>query len=438
MLKKTALILMIALTLSLLCGATLMSWEFSTYAGNEATGTANVIAPNVSATAPSGIVSRGAGLNAATNGGRFNANNWNIGTLSNAITGNDYMTFVITPATGYKMALSTLNFRLERSSTGPNAFTFRSSTDGFTADIGTIPFTGTASTFSLSLTGFSELRTAVEFRMYGYGAGGTSGSAGFEGSGTDLEIIGTVAPDFSVPNVETSSVTNISYYGCTGGGNITSTGGSAILASGVVIGIAASPLIGGTGVMQISSDLQEVGIFSVQAEGLDSNTLYYLRAYAENAAGTSYGDDVSFTTALFPAPILMPPTSITDSSFKARWQHVVNAQNYRLDVASSPVFSDGSNTNLISEGFSGGATAPVGWTFSAIGSDVYTGAGYFGIASPAIKFDNTGDAILTPALANPTSISFWLKGNSTSGVSAFLVQEYYQSAWHTVANITVG
>ncbi|MDY0152167.1 MAG: MBL fold metallo-hydrolase, partial [Candidatus Cloacimonas sp.] len=32
----------------------------------------------------------------------------------------------------------------------------------------------------------------------------------------------------------------------------------------------------------------------------------------------------------------------------------------------------------------------------------------------------------------------WLKGNSTSGVSAFLVQEYYQSAWHTVANITVG
>jgi beta-lactamase superfamily II metal-dependent hydrolase len=36
------------------------------------------------------------------------------------------------------------------------------------------------------------------------------------------------------------------------------------------------------------------------------------------------------------------------------------------------------------------------------------------------------------------SSDLWLKGNSTSGVSAFLVQEYYQSAWHTVANITVG
>ncbi|MCK9303150.1 MAG: hypothetical protein M0P35_08165, partial [Bacteroidales bacterium] len=237
MFKKTALISIIVIAFSLLRGVTLMSWEFSSYAGNETSGTANVIAPNVSTVAPSGTVARGAGLTAATNGGRFNANNWASGTLDGAITGNDYMTFSIAPASGYKMALSTLNFRLERSGTGPNAFTFRSSIDGFTADIGTVSYTTTTWTpFSLTLTGFSELRSSVEFRMYGYGATGTSGSAGFEGTGTDLEIVGTVSPDFSAPVVATSSVTNVSYYGCSGGGNITSTGGSLILDSGVVIG----------------------------------------------------------------------------------------------------------------------------------------------------------------------------------------------------------
>ncbi|MDD3235240.1 MAG: MBL fold metallo-hydrolase [Candidatus Cloacimonetes bacterium] len=438
MFKKTALISIIVIAFSLLRGVTLMSWEFSSYAGNETSGTANVIAPNVSTVAPSGTVARGAGLTAATNGGRFNANNWASGTLDGAITGNDYMTFSIAPASGYKMALSTLNFRLERSGTGPNAFTFRSSIDGFTADIGTVSYTTTTWTpFSLTLTGFSELRSSVEFRMYGYGATGTSGSAGFEGTGTDLEIVGTVSPDFSAPVVATSSVTNVSYYGCSGGGNITSTGGSLILDSGVVIGTSASPLIGGTNVLQISSDYQEMGSFSVQVEGLDASKLYYLRAYATNAAGTSYGDDVSFSTALFPAPILMSPTSITNSSFKARWQPVVNAQNYRLDVASSPVFSEGSNTNLITEGFNSGATAPAGWTFFSI-TETYTSSSNYGIASPSIKFESSEDYVLTPILANPTSISFWMKGNSTSGASAFLVQEYFSSSWHTVANITVG
>jgi uncharacterized protein (TIGR02145 family) len=38
------------------------------------------------------------------------------------------------------------------------------------------------------------------------------------------------------------------------------------------------------------------GTFSSSITGLTANTLYYVRAYATNSAGTAYGNEVSFTT----------------------------------------------------------------------------------------------------------------------------------------------
>ena len=42
----------------------------------------------------------------------------------------------------------------------------------------------------------------------------------------------------------------------------------------------------------------ETGYFSVAITGLTANTTYYARAYAINAAGVAYGNQVSFTTLL--------------------------------------------------------------------------------------------------------------------------------------------
>jgi len=38
------------------------------------------------------------------------------------------------------------------------------------------------------------------------------------------------------------------------------------------------------------------GSFTVEMTGLTANTIYYVRAYAQNSAGTAYGDEESFST----------------------------------------------------------------------------------------------------------------------------------------------
>jgi hypothetical protein len=91
-------------------------------------------------------------------------------------------------------------------------------------------------------------------------------------------------------------------------------------------------------------------------------------------------------------------------------------------------------TNIVDEGFVGGATAPSGWTFTGIAS-TYTSAGNYGRASPSLKFDTTGDQIATPALNSPTNLQFWIKGQGTDSSSALLVEGYNGSAWSTVANV---
>jgi hypothetical protein len=40
-----------------------------------------------------------------------------------------------------------------------------------------------------------------------------------------------------------------------------------------------------------------IGTFSSNLTGLISSTTYYVRAYATNAAGTAYGNQISFTTS---------------------------------------------------------------------------------------------------------------------------------------------
>jgi hypothetical protein len=59
-----------------------------------------------------------------------------------------------------------------------------------------------------------------------------------------------------------------------------------------------------------------LGIFTGTITGLTLNTKYYLRAYATNVAGTTYGNEISFTTDPASLPVLntLETTSITQTS----------------------------------------------------------------------------------------------------------------------------
>ncbi|MEI7726952.1 MAG: SUMF1/EgtB/PvdO family nonheme iron enzyme [Bacteroidota bacterium] len=96
-----------------------------------------------------------------------------------------------------------------------------------------------------------------------------------------------------LPTVTTMAVTSITSTTASSGGNVADQGGSEVTVRGVCWSTTAGPTISlstktinGTG----------TGTYTSAITGLTAGTLYYVRAYATNSAGTSYGNEVSFTT----------------------------------------------------------------------------------------------------------------------------------------------
>jgi uncharacterized protein (TIGR02145 family) len=100
----------------------------------------------------------------------------------------------------------------------------------------------------------------------------------------------------TIPVLTTNIVSNITTTAINSGGVITSDGGAQVASRGVCWSTGTTPTItdGHT------SDGSGTGSFTSQVAGLNPNTLYYLRAFATNSAGTAYGNTLSFTTLKLP------------------------------------------------------------------------------------------------------------------------------------------
>jgi uncharacterized protein (TIGR02145 family) len=92
----------------------------------------------------------------------------------------------------------------------------------------------------------------------------------------------------------TTAASGITSTTATSGGNITADGGSAITARGVVWSTSQNPTIDLT---TKTVDGTGTGSFTSNFTALSTNTLYYVRAYATNSAGTAYGNQQTLTTA---------------------------------------------------------------------------------------------------------------------------------------------
>lgn len=90
----------------------------------------------------------------------------------------------------------------------------------------------------------------------------------------------------------TAVVTDITQTGAIAGGNISDDGGMEVTARGVCWGKSESPSIKDSK----TEDGKGKGIFTSQIVELSPNTTYYVRAYATNSVGTSYGKAISFKT----------------------------------------------------------------------------------------------------------------------------------------------
>jgi len=94
------------------------------------------------------------------------------------------------------------------------------------------------------------------------------------------------------PSLTTNEVTCVTLKTATCGGNISDDGGAAIIARGVCWGTNQTPTVE----ENKTTDGAETGSFTSDISGLSENTTYYVRAYATNSVGTSYGETVSFMT----------------------------------------------------------------------------------------------------------------------------------------------
>ena len=131
------------------------------------------------------------------------------------------------------------------------------------------------------------------------------------------------------------------------GGNITSENGSAVTARGVCYSITIGPTIAGTH----TSDGSGLGAYVSSLAGLTDGTTYFVRAYATNSSGTSYGNEISFTTVAIVAPneviiqsmAFIPVTLTVPVGTTVRWKnkdnvaHTVTSDTGAWDSGNIPV-----------------------------------------------------------------------------------------------------
>ena len=181
-----------------------LTFDFAALAGGEATAESNF--NNAGLT--SSTISRGSGLTASANAGRFNAANWALTSIENAVTGSKYMEFTITPNAGQKFTVTTIVVQWQRSGTGNTAIALRSSVDSYAADIDgvkTVVDNTSTQTFSWTVNQ-AESTAPVTYRFYSY-AESTSGSGGpGDGVGNDIVVTGTVNSSSATSPAITSSL----------------------------------------------------------------------------------------------------------------------------------------------------------------------------------------------------------------------------------------
>ncbi|MCK5839882.1 MAG: hypothetical protein KAG99_08535, partial [Bacteroidales bacterium] len=108
--------------------------------------------------------------------------------------------------------------------------------------------------------------------------------------------ISFTATTYILPTVITAEMTAVTHNSATGGGNVTSEGNAPVIVRGVCWSTSQNPTINDN----FTTDGTGSGNFISSLADLEPATTYYVKAYATNAGGTTYGSQISFMTSLGP------------------------------------------------------------------------------------------------------------------------------------------
>ncbi len=227
----------------------------------------------------------------------FDANGW--GTYAwptaNALNTGTYYEFSVTPSTSYNFTVTSFDFTtLYATSTFCYSKVFYS-TNNFSSStqIGSNPYTmnaGVSATNNISTLNISVSEgTTIKFRVYYYFADGSTST--YNVRLKNVVVTGTSSSN--APTLITSNVSSVSVTTATGNGAISSIGGSAVTVSGVCWSTSTGPT---TANSKTTDGPTSATTITSSITGLAAETYYYLKAYATNSSGTSYGAEVNFRT----------------------------------------------------------------------------------------------------------------------------------------------
>jgi uncharacterized protein (TIGR02145 family) len=152
------------------------------------------------------------------------------------------------------------------------------------------------------------------------------------GCSKSSDTIQPPVPKAALATVSTSDVSAISQTTGSSGGWIIDDGGAPVTTRGICWSITVNPTIDNSKTT-LSSD--HGGIFGSFAIGLVPSTTYYIRAYATNSEGTSYGNEVHFTTSA------LSDTTVTDINGNIYPVRKIGSQTWMLENLKSTNYQNG-------------------------------------------------------------------------------------------------
>jgi len=314
-----------------------------------------------------------------------------------------------------------------------------------------------AGSFTSNLT---NLTASTKYYVRAYATNST-------GTGYGAELSFTTTAQATVPALTTTAVSSINTSSAVSGGNITTDGGSAVTARGVCWSTASGATIA---LSTKTSDGTGAGSFTSSITGLAASTTYYVRAYATNAIGTSYGSELMcMTSAQATIPVLTTAaasaitgtTATSGGSISADGGSAVTARGVCWSTASGPTTalstktSDGTSTGSFTSSITGltGSTPYFvrAYATNAVGT-AYGNEVTF--TSAAVSANSTGTLTVSVLTAAPGGgyspknvVAIWIQTNAGVFVKSLLVYAnarksdlttWYPNSTGNVVNATTG
>lgn len=294
----------------------------------------------------------------------------------------------------------TLNFSRAVSGVAGKNILVKRTSDNFTfasIDASDTKVTG-GGTSSITINPATDLSASISFYiLIDKGAFKDADGRIFNGITTNNVVAFTTGTASVAPSLTTDVVSVFSTTSATLGGNVTSDGGQPVTDRGVVWNTTGDPIIDANKTTIGSG----AGIFSQSINGLPQGTRIYVRAFATNTKGTSYGNQVDFYTKTTVSSITRINSSPTNASSVA----------YTVTFAQPVSGVDINDFTAVSAGLTGASISSISGSGTTYTATLNTGSGN---GTLRLDFTNTSGTIPTVDAAFTSADSYTIYKSSTA------------------------